>query len=148
MKSFLITLFAIVLLVGTSYAQGKKDAEAMVKKAITYYRSVGKDKALLEFSDSKGKFSDGELYISVYDLTGKCLAQGSNLKMVGKNWLELKDQDQKAFIKERIELAKTQIKGWQTYKWTNPTNKQIEPKSTYFEKADDVIFACGSYRSK
>jgi hypothetical protein len=146
MKSFLITIFALVLFFGTTYAQNKKDAEALVKKAVTYYRSVGKDKALLDFSDARGKFVDGEMYVTVDDPTGKCLAHGANLKMVGKNWLELKDADGKAFIKERIEIANTKGSGWQTYKWTNPTTKQIETKSTFVQKTDGVIFSCGVYR--
>lgn len=146
MKSFLITIFALVLFFGTTYAQNKKDAEALVKKAVTYYRSVGKDKALLDFSDARGKFVEGEMYITVDDLTGKCLAHGANLKMVGKNWLELKDADGKAFIKERIEIANTKGSGWQTYKWTNPATKQIETKSTFVQKTDGVIFSCGVYR--
>ncbi len=148
MKSFFVTVFAVVLLFGTTYAQGKKDAEALVKKAITYYRSVGKDKALLDLSDPRGKFVDGELYVTVYDATGKNLAHGANLKMVGKNWMELKDADGKAFIKERIDLANKQGTGWQTYKWTNPVSKQIETKYTFVEKADGVIFACGAYRNR
>jgi hypothetical protein len=146
MKSFLITIFALVLFFGTTYAQNKKDAEALVKKAVTYYRSVGKDKALLDFSDARGKFVDGEMYVTVDDPAGKCLAHGANLKMVGKNWLELKDADGKAFIKERIEIANTKGSGWQTYKWTNPTTKQIETKSTFVQKTDGVIFSCGVYR--
>lgn len=146
MKSFLITILALVLFFGTTYAQSKKDAEAMVKKAITYYRSVGKDKALLDFSDARGKFVDGEMYIAVDDPTGKCLAHGANLKMIGKNWMELKDADGKAFVKERVENTKTKVSGWQTYKWTNPTTKKIENKNVFYEKADGVIFSCGFYK--
>jgi cytochrome c len=146
MKSFLVTILALVLFFGTTYAQTKKEAEAMVKKAITYYRSVGKDKALLDISDAKGKFVDGEMYVTVDDLTGKCLAHGANLKMIGKDWSGLKDADGKAFIKERIEIANTQGSGWQTYKWTNPTTKQIEHKTTYVQKSDGVIFSCGIYK--
>lgn len=148
MKSFVFAIFALLLLVGSTFAQGKKDAEAIVKKAITYYRSVGKDKALLDFCDRKGRFVDGDLYLSVDDMTGKCLAHGANLKMVGKDWLELKDADGKAFIKERIEIAQNSGKGWQTYKWTNPGSKQIETKYTYIEKADGVVFSCGAYTNK
>ena len=146
MKSFLLTSLAVVLLFGTTFAQGKKDAEAMVKKAITYYRSVGHDKALLDFSNAKGKFVDGEMYVTVYDMTGKCLAHGANLKMMGKDWTELKDADGKAFIKERLEAVKSAVSGWQSYKWTNPASKQIESKQTYFEKAENLIFACGYYK--
>lgn len=148
MKSFLVTILAVILLVGTANAQYKKDAELMVKKAITYYRSIDKDKALLDFCDRKGKFVEGELYVTVYDLDGKCLANGGDLKLLGKNQIGLKDADGKAIIKERIEIAKNQTKGWQTYKWKNPESKEIETKNTYFEKAEGVIFACGAYSNK
>ncbi len=157
MKSFLFTIMACALLTVSVSAQtkkdpeaalkqGKKEAEALVKKAITYYRSVGKDKALLEMCDPRGKFVTGDMYVTVYDNNGKCLAHGANLKMVGKDWSELKDADGKAFIKERTEMVKSAPIGWQTYKWTNPLTKQIEPKTTYVEKAEEVIFACGTYK--
>ena len=146
MKSIFYALLAMLIISTAAYGQGKKDAEAMVKKAITYYRSVGHDKALLDLSNSKGKFVDGEMYITVYDLTGKCLAHGANLKMIGKDWTELKDADGKAFIKERLEAVKSAVSGWQSYKWTNPTSKQIESKQTYFEKADNLVFSCGFYK--
>lgn len=157
MKSFLLTILAVLLITGTLNAQakkdtdaalkqGKKEAEAMVKKAITYYRSVGKDRALMEICDPRGKFVSGDMYVSVYDQTGKCLAHGANMKMMGKDWSELKDADGKAFIKERLDMVKTQPTGWQTYKWTNPVTKQIEPKTAYVEKAEEVIFTCGTYK--
>jgi len=146
MKSFVISLLAIVFLFGiATYAQDKKDAEEMVKKAITYYRSVDKNQALWDFSNPKGKFKKGSLYVTVYDLNGKCLANGGDLKLVGKDQTDLKDADGKEIIKERLSLAKTYGKGWQIYKWKNPLSKEVETKTTYFEKADDVIFACGIY---
>ena len=87
-----------------------------------------------------------DLYITVYDLNGKCLAHGANFKMIGKDLIDLKDSDGKAFVKERMELAKTKGKGWQDYKFTNPVSKKIEPKSMYFEKLEDMVVACGIYK--
>jgi signal transduction histidine kinase len=121
------------------------EAEAMVKKAIAYLKANGKDKAFAEFSNPKGQFVDRDLYVTVYDLNGKCLAHGANLTMIGKDLIDLKDTDGKAFIKERIELAKTKEKFWHDYKFMNPVSKKIEPKSMYCERVEDIIVACGTY---
>jgi cytochrome c len=122
------------------------EAEAMVKKAVAYYKANGRDAAFAEFSTPKGKFVDRDLYILVYDLNGKCLAHGANQKMIGLDLLEMKDPDGKAYVKERVEIAKTKGKGWQEYKFTNPVSKKIEPKTAYLEKVDDVIIGCGAYK--
>jgi cytochrome c len=123
-----------------------KEAEAMVKKAAAYIKSNGKEKAFAEFNNHQGKFTDKDLYITVYDLNGKCLAHGQNLKMIGKDMIELKDSDGKYFIKERMEIAKTKGKAWQDYKHTNPLTKSIEHKTTYFEKHEDLVIAGGIYK--
>ena len=61
MKKCLVFMMVIVLLaVGASVvmAQDKgtpEEAKALVKKAIAYIKEVGKDKAIAEFNDPKGK---------------------------------------------------------------------------------------------
>ena len=122
------------------------EAEVMVKKAITYIKANGKEKAFAEICNSKGQFIDRDLYVTVYDLNGKCLAHGVNPKMIGKDLIDLKDIDGKAFVRERIELAKTKGKGWQDFKFTNPISKKIEPKTMYVEKYEDIIVGCGIYK--
>ena len=124
------------------------EAEAMVKKAIAYLKANGKDKAFAEFSNPKGQFVDRDLYVTVYDLNGKCLAHGADRTMIGKDLIGLKDTDGKAFIKERMELAKTKGKFWQDYKFMNPVSKKIEPKSMYCERVGDIIVACGIYKKQ
>jgi cytochrome c len=150
MKHIFSLLVTILLMAGIVIAQGKRgtpqEAEAMVKKAVAFVKANGKDKAFEAFNDQKGKFVDGDLYIFVYDLTGKCLSHGGNPKMIGKDLIDMKDADGKPFVKERIELIKTKGKGWQNYKWTNPVSKAIEDKTVYVEKADDVIVGCGAYK--
>lgn len=123
------------------------EAEAMVKKAIEFVKANGKEKSLAEFSNPKGQFINGDLYITVYDLTGTCLANGANQKMVGQHLIDKKDPEGKAFIKERVEIAKSQGKGWQDYKFMNPVTKKVEPKSMYFEKFEEIIIACGFYKN-
>lgn len=41
------------------------EAEAMVKKAVAFIKSQGKDKAFAEISNPKGKFIDRDLYIFI-----------------------------------------------------------------------------------
>jgi cytochrome c len=122
------------------------EAEAMVKKAVAEIKASGKDKAFAEISNPKGKFIDRDLYVFVYDMNGKCVAHGFNQKMIGKDLVEMKDSDGKFYVKERIEIAKTKGKGWQDYKYTNPTSKKIENKTAYIEKVDDLIVGCGVYK--
>jgi signal transduction histidine kinase len=122
------------------------EAEALVKKAIAFIKANGKDKAFAEFGNPKGQFTMKDLYIFVYDMNGKVLAHGQNPKMVGKEMIDMKDADGKEFVKERVEIAKSKGKGWQDYKFTNPQTKQIEPKSSYIEKYEDMIVGCGVYK--
>jgi cytochrome c len=123
-----------------------QEAEALVKKAIAEIKAVGKDKALAEISNPKGKFIDRDLYIFVYDMDGKCVGHGFNQKMIGKDLVQMKDPDGKFYVKERIEIIKTKGKGWQDYKFTNPLSKKIENKTAYIEGIDGLIVGCGVYK--
>jgi signal transduction histidine kinase len=134
--------------VGTAFSAetGTKDeAVAMVKKAIGQIKTAGADKAYAEFSNPKGAYVDRDLYVVVYDMNGKCLAHGANAKMIGRDLIDNKDVDGKEFVKERVEMMKKQASGWQDYKFRNPTSNQIEPKSMYIERVNDVIVGCGVY---
>jgi hypothetical protein len=56
------------------------------------------------------------------------LAHGADKKRIGTNQINDKDVDGKAFVRERLELAKTHDSFWQSYKFLNPVTKKIEPK--------------------
>jgi len=122
------------------------EAETLVKKAIEFLKMNGKEKAYEEFSKLKGKFTNRDLYVDVYDLNGKCLAHGQNPDRIGKDWMALLDADGKPFVQERVEIAKTQGKGWQSYKFSNPLTKQIEDKTAYVERYEDIIVGSGVYK--
>lgn len=123
-----------------------EEATAMVKKAIAYLKANGKEKAFAEFSNPSGQFKSKDLYIFVQDMKGTMLAHGGNDRLIGRDLLELKDADGKFFVKSLIEVASGKGSGWVDYKWTNPTTKAIEPKSSYIEKVDDVFVGCGIYK--
>jgi cytochrome c len=122
-----------------------KEAQAMVQKTIATMKKNGVESTIAEINKRDGQYKDRDLYIVVYDMNGKNLAH-LNPKMAGKDMIELKDGDGKYFIKERIEIAKTKGSGWQDYKFVNPESKQIEQKSMYIEKYENVIVACGVYK--
>ena len=122
------------------------EATAMVKKGVAFIKANGKEKGHAEISTKGGQFSDRDLYLVVYGLDGTVHAHGANEKMIGKNLIELKDVDGKAFVKERVELGRSKGTFWQDYKFTNPVTKKIEPKSMYCEKLDEAVVCGGIYK--
>lgn len=124
----------------------KEQAVAMVKKGIAYLKANGKDKAYAEISNKQGQFIQNDLYLVVYGLDGVVRAHGANEKMIGRDLIDLKDVDGKAFVKERVDMAKAQGAFWQDYKFTNPVSKKIEPKSMYCERVDDSALCGGIYK--
>ena len=122
------------------------EATAMVKKGITFIKKEGKDKGYAEISSKTSQFKDRDLYLVVYGLDGVVRAHGANEKMIGKNLIDLKDVDGKAFVRERVELAQSKGTFWQDYKFTNPETKKIEPKSMYCEKLDESVVCGGIYK--
>jgi signal transduction histidine kinase len=153
----MVRLFAafatIALLVQTSsFAPagdyGSKDeAVAMVKRVEDMFASAGADSTFKAVSDkSVGSFHDRDLYPFIYDLSGRCVAHGARPALIGKNLLDLKDQDGKYLIREMIRLARESGSGWVNYKWPNPINNKIEDKTSYVAKMGDYFVGVGVYR--
>ena len=125
----------------------KDDAQALVKKGISFIKAQGVEKGYAAISDKAGPFIDRNLYLVVYGLDGKCLAHGANPKQIGRDLMDLTDVDGKYFVKERVSLAKTKPAGfWQEYKFTNPVSKKIEPKVMYCEKLGETAVCGGVYQ--
>jgi hypothetical protein len=122
-----------------------EQATTMVKKGVAFIRANGKEKGYADISSKASQFKDRDLYLVVYGLDGTVHAHGANEKMIGRNLIELKDVDGKAFVKERVELGSTKGTFWQSYKFTNPTNKKIEAKRMYCERLDDTVVCGGIY---
>ena len=141
---------ASLLITGLSYAGGatKKDALAMVDKAVTFIRENDTEKAYAAFQDSSSGFIKGELYLLVYDFNGICLSHGQKPKLVGKNRLDVEDVNGKKYIQEMIAIAKEKGSGSVDYMFQNPETKKVEPKTSFFTMipGKDALIACGIYK--
>lgn len=127
-----------------------EEASALVKKAAAYLKANGREKAFAAFNDTKGPFVDRDLYIFVYDMQGNNMAigNGNAARMVGKNMLDMRDANGKYIIRSFIEVLNTKGKGWVDYQWPNPVTKNVEPKSSYVEKVDDLIVGAGIFHKQ
>lgn len=146
-----ISIAAALIALGSSAlaADGGATAEqatTMVKKGVAFIKAQGADKGYAEITSKTGQFRFQDLYLVVYGLDGMVLAHGANEKMVGRNLIEMKDIDGKAFVKERMELAKVKADFWQDYKFTNPETKKVEPKTMYCERLEQTVVCGGVYK--
>jgi cytochrome c len=146
----LVAAASAALMAGSAWAAEratKDEAMAMVKKAVTFIKEQGPEKAYAEISNKAGRFVDRDLYIVVYGLDGKVLAHGANEKLIGTDQSAAKDVDGKPYVKERIELARKGAPFWQDYKFMNPVTKTVEPKQMYCERLGETAVCGGVYHS-
>ena len=150
LKSLLNASLLGLVMAGSAHANDQgtaAEAEAMVKKAVAFIKANGTEKAYDEFTNGKS-FKDRDLYVIVYDLNGKNLAQGANPKLVGKDLIGLKDPDGKPLIQMFVDLAKAKGKGWvEGYKFLNPVSQKIEGKAMYLERVGDTLVGTGIYKN-
>lgn len=149
LKSIAVALMMLALGAGAAEQGTADEAVAMVKKAAEFLKKNGREKAFAEFNNPKGQFIHKDLYIFTFMANGDGieLANGANLKLVGKNVKEMKDADGKFLIKDILALGMSKEgRGWVDYKWPNPSTGTIDAKRTYVERVDDVVIGCGIYR--
>jgi len=147
----LIAATALSLSAGSAHAKmeefgSPKEAQALVAKGVAHMKKVGVEKTCAEINGKVSGWVDRDLYITVYDLDGKCLAHGTNAKMAGKDLIDLRDADGKVFIKERIDLAKEKRSFWQDYRWTDPVTRKVMAKTTYCERYEGTVLCVGVYK--
>ncbi|NHZ80022.1 histidine kinase [Massilia sp. CCM 8695] len=124
-----------------------EEAVALVKKAITYYKTNGMEKTAAEINGKTGLFESKDLYLFIAPVApGPVRAHGANTKLVGKELGDLRDVDGVYFTRRFREVAAKEGKGWVEYKWPNAKSGALEAKSTYVERVDDVYLACGVYK--
>jgi signal transduction histidine kinase len=127
---------------------GTKDqAVAMVKRVEAMFAKDGADATFKAVSDkSVAEFHDRDLYPFVYDMKGDCVAHGARPALIGKNLIDLKDQDGKYLIREMVAIAQSPGSGWVDYKWPNPLTNKIEDKTSYVEKMGNYLVGVGVYK--
>ena len=125
----------------------KDEAVAMVKRVQAEFKKAGPEATFKEVSDKAVKeFHDRDLYPFIYDMSGLCVAHGARAALIGKNLIDLKDQDGKYLIREMVAMAKEPGSGWIDYKWPNPLTNKIEDKSSYVEKMGNYFVGVGVYK--
>jgi cytochrome c len=126
----------------------RAEATAMVEAAIAHIRKVGNDKAFTDFMEDKVNWTKKDLYVFVFDIDANWKAHGANPKLVGRNLMNLKDQNGKEFVKEFISVVKGKGEGWVDYDWAHPTTKKVEAKTTLVKRVpgSNLAVAVGIYR--
>jgi len=118
--------------------------EQMVKfvdEAAAYVKQVGKEAALKEFSNPKGKFvrAGDELYIYAYDFNCVCLAHGYTPELVGNDLTDKKDNAGLLVIQKLRDMAK-EGKGFMEFGWNDPATGKEGRKLGYVIKIDQTLW--------
>jgi methyl-accepting chemotaxis protein len=130
----------------TDYADLRERAIALVRRGVAHMRAHGAARALKDFSNPRGAFVSGDLYLVTLDSDCIMRANGFQPKFIGEDQSERSDANGKKFGRELVEVAKQRGQGWVDYLFLNPTTGQMEPKSTYVEREGDYAIGCGIYR--
>jgi cytochrome c len=152
LRAFIAASIATSILFSTPAAAAaeygtKEEAVAMVKRVQAKFKKDGAEATFIAVSDkSVPEFHDRDLYPFIYDMNGLNVAHGARPALIGKNLVDLKDQDGKYLIREMIKIVNGPGSGWIDYKWPNPINNKIEDKSSYFEKMDNYFVGVGIYK--
>jgi cytochrome c len=153
---FLMTLVLTALLAvpfadaAPSYGT-KAEAVAMVKRVQAMFKKDGAEATFKAVTDKSVKeFHDRDLYAFIYyrdgPKKGVCVAHGARPALIGKNLLDLKDQDGKYLIRELANVANGPGSGWVDYKWPNPITNKIEDKSSYVAIMGGYFVGVGVYK--
>ncbi len=130
----------------------KDEAVAMVKRVQAQFKKDGAEATFKAVSDKSIEDISRPRSVSVHlhDMApdGVNVAHGARPALIGKNLIDLKDQDGKYLVREMINIANGPGSGWFDYKWPNPINNKIEDKSSYVEKMGDYMVGVGVYRSQ
>ncbi|HYE38494.1 MAG TPA: methyl-accepting chemotaxis protein, partial [Ramlibacter sp.] len=124
-----------------------EEAVRMVREACAFHHAHGRDALIAEVNRlAEGRFIDRDLYLMVLR-ADDCvfLAHGNNPRTLGSG-PQSKDVDGKAFVREMAEVARRRGEGWVDYKWAHPVTNEVLTKSTFVQRAGDVVVACGIYR--
>jgi len=139
---------AVSFQAGAAYADECATAQTLVEKAITHYKSAGKEKSFADFMNKDNKeWVNGELYVIVSTMEGIFKVHAINPKLIDNPQLPtLKDTNGVMIIQEMIKTGKENPKGgWAKYTWTHPETKKLAPKQTWVKVEDSQLFMVGCY---
>ncbi len=144
-----LALSAALALPALAQERGTRDeAKNLNDAAVAHIKKVGLDQAVKDFATDKAKWMPKDLYPFVQEFSG-VMRFHLNDKMIGKNFIDVKDASGKEFAKEMTGVAKSaKATGWVDYEWSHPVTKKIEDKTSYIQRVPgaEMFVGVGIYR--
>lgn len=115
----------------------------LVRKGYQFMKTTGKTNAVEEFSSRRNDdFRFGDLFLVVYDLKGKIVADGGNADNIGRRMWDVTDEDGRPYIQNIVKRATKQGI------WVNAKIKGSF-QSTYAQRVDlginQYVITCSYY---
>ncbi|MFZ0478015.1 MAG: cache domain-containing protein [Terriglobales bacterium] len=121
------------------------EARDLLQKAIAHYDSVGRKKALSDFTSRKEPFADRNLYVLCIDADRIMVANGGFPQIVGTPADTAIDANGKGLGKAAWDTISEKGEGVVHYRWINPATHNLESKTTFFAKAGNDVCGVGTY---
>lgn len=121
------------------------EAKAMLQKAVDHYNKVGRKQALADFTAKKAPFVDRDLYVVCIGPGGIVTAHGALAMYVGQSADALKDATGHPVGSTIWNTGSTKGSGSINFDMLNPVSKQVEPKTSVFQKVGEDVCAVGAY---
>ena len=99
-----------VTVVSGFYPASKRETmKLMVKTAVKVFIERSRDQALAAFVKKNGQFIRGDLQLFVFGTDGTCYTYGDRHALIWRNLMDVKDDDDRPFVRELIEATRTGI---------------------------------------
>ena len=148
-KKVMTSLFICLFVATPMYAAAERgkpsEAKKLVEKAAVYVQANGEKNSLKEFSNAKGRFVKGDLYVFAYSPKAVLLANPMFPDVVGRDLYNEPDATGKLFRQVIVDIANVYGSGLVDYVYMNPVTKKEELKIVYFRKVGNLIVCCGAY---
>jgi hypothetical protein len=96
----------------------REAAVELVKRGYQFMKAHGRTSIVDSINDQTQKrFKNGPLSLFIYDYKGVPIAYGSNVGLVGKSMIDLKDESGRYMVREIIQKAKDEGAGWLDFRW-------------------------------
>lgn len=144
----LATMLALVwwLQASATNSATSEEAQAMCEKAAALIQSEGFEKAKEAFQDRSSQFFDRNLYVFVFDKSGRFVAHGREPLLIGLNGYNMRDIYGNQLVRHFLEVKD---RGWVDYNWADPADgNKLKPKSSYIIHVGDYFVGVGYYKDK
>lgn len=122
-----------------------EQAKALVNDAVAYLKANGPEKAAQAFNDPKGGFVRDDLYVFVFDDTGRYVASGGNPALTGTDAAGLTDAEGKSIVKDMQAATARDPAGVVEYVWLNRSSNKVEHKHSYVMREGRYLVGSGYY---